>query len=48
MDSQNLDFIIAAYALAGAVLAGMVAAIVLDHRRLRRALFQLGDGRGGA
>ena len=45
MDIPNLGFIAAAYAIAAVVLAGMVAAIMLDYRRLRRALARLGDGR---
>ena len=48
MDPQNLGYIVAAFALAAVVLAAMVAAILLDERRLRQALTELGDGRGGS
>jgi heme exporter protein CcmD len=45
MDNPHFAFITAAYAIAALVLAGMAAAILLDYRRLRRALVRLNDPR---
>ena len=36
--SDHAEFIIAAFLIAGAVVAVMLGAIMLDHRSLRRAL----------
>jgi heme exporter protein CcmD len=36
--SPHFGFILAAYAVTFVVVAGMIGAIVLDHRALRRAL----------
>ena len=36
--------VLAAYALALAVIAAMIAAVVLDHRRLKRALSKIAAG----
>ncbi len=44
----HTGFIIAAYGVAGAVVAAMVLAIVLDHRGLKRDLKRLGGRDGGA
>lgn len=41
MNDPHLGFIIAAYALGFAVIAGMVVAILYDHITLRRALAKL-------
>ena len=35
--SDHAEFIIAAFLIAGAVVAVMLAAIILDHRSLKRA-----------
>ena len=43
----HTGFIVAAYGVAGLVVAAMVLAIVLDHRALKRDLKRLG-GRDGA
>lgn len=40
----HLGFIAAAYALAFIVVTAMIAAIWLDHRRLKRALSAFGKG----
>ena len=45
MDNPHFAFIAAAYGVAALALAGMVAAILLDYRRLRRDLARLGDDR---
>ena len=45
MDNPHFAYIFSAYAIAAVVLAGMVVAIVLEHRRLRRELARLGDER---
>ena len=48
MSDPHLGFIVAAYALTGIVLIGLVAAIVLDGRTQRRALARLEQtGRSG-
>ena len=39
--ADHSGFIVAAYLVAATVVAGMIAAIVLDGRRLRRALARL-------
>ena len=45
MDNPHFAYIAAAFGLAAIVLAGMIASILLDYRRLRRELAQLGDER---
>jgi heme exporter protein CcmD len=47
--SDHAEFIVAAYLIAGAVVAVMLGAIILDHRSLRRALAKFpprGEGDG--
>ena len=39
--SQHALFILASYALAGAVIGGLTLALILEHRNLRRALAKL-------
>jgi heme exporter protein CcmD len=41
-DDLHIGFIVAAYAVAAFVIGAMIAAIVLDGRRLRRALARFG------
>jgi heme exporter protein CcmD len=38
MQSAHFGFILAAYAVTVATVLGMIGAIILDHRALRRAL----------
>ena len=38
MADSHISFVIAAYAVAGAVLIGMIAAVLLDYRRLSATL----------
>jgi heme exporter protein CcmD len=45
--SPHFGFILAAYAVTVVVVLGMIGAILLDHRALRRALDKLGP-RGSA
>ena len=40
MADPHIVFVIAAYCLAAAVIAGMIGGIVLDHRRLSASLDQ--------
>ncbi|MFM2444715.1 MAG: hypothetical protein RJB09_1901 [Pseudomonadota bacterium] len=40
---KHLGFIAASYALAFVVIAGMIGAIVLEYRRLRRELSRFED-----
>ena len=47
MDVPHIGFILAAYALTGAVLIGMVMAILLDKQALQHALDLLDPRRGG-
>ena len=42
MHDPHTGFIVAAYCIAGLVVAVMVGAIVLDHRGLKRDLGRLG------
>ena len=42
VSSQHFGFILAAYAVTVVVVLGMIGAIVLDHRALRRALEKFG------
>jgi heme exporter protein CcmD len=47
--SDHAEFIIAAFLIAGAVVAVILGAIMLDHRSLRRALAKFpprGEGDG--
>ena len=47
--SDHAEFIIAAFLIAGAVVAVMLGAIILDHRNLLRALAKFpprGEGDG--
>ena len=46
MNVAHAGFIIAAYVLCVGVIGGLILAIYLDHRRLKRELAQLGDRRG--
>lgn len=46
MNVAHAGFIIAAYAICLVVVGGLILATVLDHRRLKRELAQLGDRRG--
>ncbi len=46
MNVAHAGFIIAAYAICIGVVGGLVLAIYLDHRRLKRELARLGDRRG--
>jgi heme exporter protein CcmD len=39
---DHAGFIIAAFALTGLVVAGLIGAIVADHARLKRSLERLG------
>jgi heme exporter protein CcmD len=39
--ADHTGFIVAAYAVTGVVLLGMVAAVLADHRALRRTLASL-------
>jgi len=52
MADPHIGFIIAAYSVAGAVLAAMVGSVVLDYRRLSaeldKATRALSDARRGA
>jgi heme exporter protein CcmD len=41
--SPHFGFILAAYSVTIAVVVGMIGAIVLDHRALKRALEKLGS-----
>jgi len=41
MNSAHFGFIFAAYAVTGAVVLGMIGAVILDHRALLRALARL-------
>ncbi len=42
MNDPHTGFIVAAYAGAAVVLIGMIAATILDHRALRKALARVG------
>ena len=42
----HIGFVVAAYALAGAAVAGMIASILWDYRALRAALARLDAARG--
>ena len=47
--SDHAEFIIAAFVISGAIVAAMLGAIILDHRRLTRALAKFpprGEGDG--
>jgi heme exporter protein CcmD len=46
MNVAHAGYIIAAYALCVGVIGGLVLAIYLDHRHLKRELARLGDRRG--
>ena len=46
MNIAHASYIIAAYALCVGVVGGLILAIYLDHRRLKRELARLGDRRG--
>jgi heme exporter protein CcmD len=46
MNVAHAGFIIAAYAICIGVIGGLILAIYLDHRRLKRELAHLGDRRG--
>ena len=48
MDGPYVSYIATAFGLAALVLIGMTAAILADHRRLRRELARLGDSRDAA
>ena len=48
MDSPYAAYIASAFGIAALVLAGMIAVILADHRRLRRDLARLGDTRDAA
>jgi heme exporter protein CcmD len=43
MTPTHAGFIIAAYAVTAVAILGVIGAIVLDHRALRRALARLRD-----
>jgi heme exporter protein CcmD len=45
-DESHLGFIIAAYAVGFIVIAGMIAAILIDQIALKRALSKLSSHRG--
>jgi heme exporter protein CcmD len=45
-DTPHLGFIVAAYALAAAVILGMIAGILYDYRSLRTQLRALEASRG--
>ncbi len=45
--ADHIGFVAAAYALTGAVLVGMILAVVADLRAQRSALAQLEDGHTG-
>ena len=40
---DHLGFIVVAYALSVAVIGGMIAAVMLEHRRLKRELSRFED-----
>jgi heme exporter protein CcmD len=46
-ETPHIGFVIAAYAVAAAVLIGMVAAVFADYRAQQKALRRLEGGRGG-
>lgn len=46
MALPHIGFVVAAYALAGLVVAGMVASILRDYRTLSAGLARLEAGRG--
>ena len=48
MAVPHIGFILAAYALTAAAMAGMVVSVVIDGRALRRALDRLDPRRGAA
>ena len=48
MDGPYVAYIASAFGIAALVLAGMIAMILADHRRLRRDLAKLGDTRDAA
>lgn len=41
--SAHIEFIVAAYVIAGVVIGSMIAVSVADHRGLRRALRRFGE-----
>ncbi len=45
-EAPHLDFIVAAYAVATIVIAGMIAAVLFDYRSLRAQLRALDTARG--
>ncbi len=47
-EDPHTGFIIAAYAIAFVVIAGMVAAILIDHIGLKHALSRLSHNRSGS
>ena len=46
MNVAHAGYILAAYAICVIVVGGLILAIALDYRRLKRELAQLGDRRG--
>ncbi|HLW92136.1 MAG TPA: heme exporter protein CcmD [Roseiarcus sp.] len=47
-EASHIGFVIAAYAVAGVVLIGMVVAVFTDYRAQLKALRRLEGGRGGS
>jgi heme exporter protein CcmD len=47
-ETAHIGFVIAAYAVAGVVLVGMVAAVFADYRAQLKALRRLEGGRAGS
>jgi heme exporter protein CcmD len=46
-ETPHIAFVVAAYAVAGATLIGMIAAVFADYRAQLRALRRLEGGRAG-